>query len=176
MLRQKESGGTHSLIFLHLPYIYDGGAIMGKNNIVKLVTQFSKPLITELGYKLIKVEYVKEDNDWFLRFYIDHMGGITIEDCERVSDVLSKELDKWDFIQQHYFLEVSSAGLDRELHDLEDIKIHLNENSIVTLNNGEVIEGILYKLENNILYLNDGNNIKIIPMVDIKKIKLKFIF
>ncbi|MDI6602436.1 MAG: ribosome maturation factor RimP [Thermoanaerobacteraceae bacterium] len=149
---------------------------MSKNKIVDIVSQFSRPIISEMGYKLIKVEYVRESNTWVLRLYIDKKGGITIEDCEHVSNVISKELDIRDIIPQHYFLEVSSAGLERELYDEEDIRMHLNDNAVIKLNNGEIIEGLIHNFENNTVYLDDGKDIKAISMNGIKKIKLKFKF
>ncbi len=148
---------------------------MNKNNIVNLVTEFSTPIVEEMGYKLIKIEYIKENNTWILRIYIDKKGGITIEDCEHVSNTIGDRLDELDVIPQRYCLEVSSAG-ERELQNVEDIKMHLNENSIVKLINGDLIEGILNNAEDNIIYLSVGDNIKAIQMENIKKIKLKFIF
>ena len=61
------------------------------------------------------IEYVKEGSDWYLRAYIDKEGGVTINDCESVSRALSDELDKADFIEDAYILEVSSPGLGRTL-------------------------------------------------------------
>ena len=44
-----------------------------------------EPLISELGFELVDVEYVKEGGTWYLRVYIDKPGGITVDDCEAVS-------------------------------------------------------------------------------------------
>ena len=37
------------------------------------------------------------------------------DDCEKVSRFLSEKLDELDPIEQNYYLEVSSPGMDREL-------------------------------------------------------------
>ena len=63
--------------------------------------------------EIYDVEYVKEGSDWYLRAYIDKEGGVTIEDCEKVSRDLSDKLDEADFIKDPYILEVSSPGLGR---------------------------------------------------------------
>lgn len=73
------------------------------------------PIAEKLGVSIYDVEYVKEGSDWYLRAYIDKEGGVDINDCEKVSRALSDELDKEDFIDDAYILEVSSPGLGRIL-------------------------------------------------------------
>ena len=73
------------------------------------------PIAERFGVRIYDIEYVKEDSDWYLRAYIDKTGGVTIMDCENVSRALSDELDKKDFIEDAYILEVSSPGLGRAL-------------------------------------------------------------
>lgn len=71
--------------------------------------------IQELGYILYDVEYVKEGKDYFLRIYIDSDNGISLDDCELVSNNITELLDKEDYIKEQYFLEVSSPGVERVL-------------------------------------------------------------
>lgn len=73
------------------------------------------PVLAECGFTLWDVEYVKEGSNWYLRVYIDKEGGITVDDCERISRPLSDWLDQEDFIEDSYILEVSSPGLGRPL-------------------------------------------------------------
>lgn len=54
------------------------------------------------------VEYVREVGVWYLRAYIDKEGGIAVDDCEIISRKLGEWLDKEDFIDDSYILEVSS--------------------------------------------------------------------
>ena len=94
-----------------------------------------RPVIEELGYELVYVEYVKEGQDWFLRFFIDRPEGIFIEDCEKVSRHVEVLLDEKDYVKAQYILEVSSLGLERPLRNEQDF-----------LNNiGEIIEVSLFK-------------------------------
>lgn len=71
--------------------------------------------INKLGYTLYDVEYVKEGKEYFLKVFIDNSKGITIEDCELVSNSITDILDKEDYIKEQYFLEVSSPGVERIL-------------------------------------------------------------
>jgi len=63
----------------------------------------------KLGYNLYDVEYIKEGKDYFLRIYIENDRGISLEDCEKVSNSITDILDEKDYIQEQYFLEVSST-------------------------------------------------------------------
>ncbi len=84
--------------------------------------------ITEVNHvEIYDVEYVKEGSDWYLRCYIDKEGGVNIDDCEAVSRALSDELDREDFIEDAYILEVSSPGLGRTLKKDKHLQKSLNE-------------------------------------------------
>ncbi|MCF0143565.1 MAG: ribosome maturation factor RimP [Firmicutes bacterium] len=100
--------------------------------------------LDENGYELYHSEFVKEGKDWFLRVYVDLAAGkdaegndvyISTEDCEKVSRYLSEKLDEADPIEQNYYLEVSSPGMDRPLIKPEHYKRYV----------GEEIELKLYK-------------------------------
>ena len=78
------------------------------------------PVLEQHQFELVDVEYVKEAGSWYLRVYIDKEGGITVDDCEVISRLLGEWLDKEDFIEDSYILEVSSPGLGRPLKKEKD--------------------------------------------------------
>jgi ribosome maturation factor RimP len=80
------------------------------------------PILDGKGFELWDIEYVKEGSDYYLRAYIDKEGGITIDDCVEVSRALSDELDREDYIEEAYILEVSSPGLGRTLKKDRDFE------------------------------------------------------
>lgn len=84
-------------------------------------------IVEEYGFELVDVEYVKEGSTWYLRSYIDKPGGISIDDCEKVSRRLSDLLDQEDFIEDAYIMEVSSPGLGRPLKKEKDFRRSLGE-------------------------------------------------
>ena len=101
---------------------------MGKKKITDVVTELAGEYLSENGYELYNTEFVKEGRDWFLRVYVDLIQPakdsqtdgkepryISTEDCEKVSRFLSEKLDESDPIEQNYYLEVSSPGMDRPL-------------------------------------------------------------
>ena len=81
--------------------------------------------IQKLGYNLYDVEYVKEGKDYYLRIYIDNEKGITLDDCEKVSNSITDILDETDYIKEQYFLEVSSPGVERVLKKDKHLKNNL---------------------------------------------------
>ena len=74
-----------------------------------------EPTVKELGYELYEVEYQKEFDNWVLTLYIDRPGGVSLDDCELVSNAVDLILDEADPIDQAYYLSVSSLGIDRPL-------------------------------------------------------------
>lgn len=78
------------------------------------------PVIEQNAFELVDVEFVKEGANWYLRLYVDKEGGITIDDCELVSRAMSDILDREDYIEESYILEVSSPGLGRPLKKEKD--------------------------------------------------------
>ena len=86
----------------------------------KRAEELLAPIMEENNFELVDVEYVKEAGNWYLRFYIDKEGGITVDDCEAVSRIFSDKLDELDFIEDAYIMEVSSPGLGRPLKKEKD--------------------------------------------------------
>lgn len=78
-------------------------------------TALLQPIAEKHQVEIYDVEYVEEANEWYLRAYIDKEGGVTIDDCEAVSRELSDALDVDEYINDAYYLEVSSPGLGRTL-------------------------------------------------------------
>lgn len=92
------------------------------------------PVIQELGYDVVEVEYIKKSDGMNLTFYIDSDNGIQIEDCEKVSkeiDSVLEELDPTD--DQPYILSVSSPGIDRPLKSDRDFARNIGKEIEVTL-------------------------------------------
>lgn len=89
------------------------------------IEQLVEKLVEEnipADYELVDVEYVKEGSLKFLRIYIDKESGITLNDCQILSRIISDKLDEIDPIEENYMLEVSSPGLDRQLKKDKDFE------------------------------------------------------
>ena len=82
---------------------------------LQILNELLQPLVEDLGYEFIGLEYNPNPKHSVLRIYIDHENGVGIQDCETVSRETAALLDVKDPIRSHYNLEVSSPGLDRPL-------------------------------------------------------------
>jgi len=100
-------------------FFYKGWYDMA-GEVVERVTSIAVPLLTELGLELVDVEFRREAGGWILRLYLDRRGGVTLGDCQRVSEELSDLLDVEKLIDHPYTLEVSSPGLNRPLRRESD--------------------------------------------------------
>lgn len=123
------------------------------------VENLIKEKIEKLGYELYDVEYAKEAKNFFLRIYIESEKGISLEDCEKVSNEINEPLDKSNIISEQYFLEVSSTGVEKVLRKDE----HLQKNI------GEEIEVKLFKKDEN----GSKNYIGILKSFNDKEIKIE---
>ena len=85
------------------------------SRLTEQVAALALPIVEEEGCTLWDVEYVKEAGSRYLRVFIDREGGVSIDDCERISRRLDPVLDEADPIAESYIFEVGSAGADREL-------------------------------------------------------------
>lgn len=125
--------------------------------IEELVLKMAEPFAENEGVEIYDVEFKKEGKDWFLRVYLFSDKGITIENCEAVSRALSDELDRVDPIEQGYYLEVSSPGLDRVLSKDKHFEGAVGEKIQVKLyeaiDGEKIICGVLQKYENKTIYL-----------------------
>jgi ribosome maturation factor RimP len=86
-----------------------------KQSTAEIAEKLIEPVLAELGLELWDVRFEKEGSSWFLRYFIDRDGGVTIADCENASRAVEKLLDEADPIEQSYILEVSSPGVERLL-------------------------------------------------------------
>ena len=130
-----------------------------KKNIESIVEELVLPIVDAKNIELVDVEYVKEAGQFYLRIYLEKEGGITLDDCEAVSREINPILDEKDPIEENYFLEVCSPGLDRPLKQEKDFIRYA----------GRDVEIKLYKplngtkqLEGELVGLTEDKKIKVI--------------
>ncbi len=150
-------------------------------NIAERVEALVSPVITEMGYRVWDVEYVKEGAEWYLRITLDSDNGIDINDCEKVSRAVSPMLDEEDPIEDFYYLEVHSPGLERvlrkEAHFLASIGSEI-EIRLFTAdeNKKKAYTGKLTAFENDTVIFDDNGETRSIPMNKISKVQTLFDF
>lgn len=103
------------------------------SKITDRVFALAKPVVEEEGCSLWDVEYLREAGTWYLRVFIDKEGGVSIDDCERISRRLDPILDEADPVPESYVFEVGSAGADRELKRPSDFALFMGSEVEVKL-------------------------------------------
>ena len=170
---------------------------MARKKITEVTAELLSDFLKQEWYVLYNCEFVKEVRDWFLRVYIDFEDYgtpsegekaryIGTEDCEKVSRYLSEKLDEADPVEQNYFLEVSSPGMDRPLISREHFIRYIGSAVEIKLYKGidgtKNIEGILESYEqdeetrdNDIINVQADDRKWILKRKDIAKAQLAVI-
>ncbi|AYD40067.1 ribosome maturation factor RimP [Clostridium fermenticellae] len=107
---------------------------MSKDSLKDRLGDLVEPIVSELGFDLYHLEFVKEGKENYLRVYIDKEdGNISLDDCEKVSRAVSDMLDLEDPIKDSYYLEVSSPGIERTLYTEEHLKRYIGSDVSIKL-------------------------------------------
>lgn len=142
--------------------------------------QLLAPITERFGVEIYDIEYVKEGSDWYLRAYIDKPEGVNITDCENVSRALSDELDKEDFIEDAYILEVSSPGLGRTLkkdkHLAKSIGEEVEIKTYKPIDKQKEFQGILKAFDAETITLEAEKEEHVFARNEIALIRLAFHF
>ncbi|WHE08135.1 ribosome maturation factor RimP [Thermoanaerobacterium thermosaccharolyticum] len=145
------------------------------SKIEELTRNLVAPAIEKNNFELVDVEYKKEGNNWYLRVYIDKNGGVSLDDCQIISEYLSEKLDEVDPIENSYILEVSSPGIDRPLktqRDFDKFKGSLVEVSLYQpIDKKKKYEGELVGLINDKVVITDNGKRKEFDIKDISLVK-----
>jgi ribosome maturation factor RimP len=93
---------------------------MDPRSVAERVREIAEQAATDHGLELVHAEVAGPEGHPIVRLFIDKPGGVTHNDCSKVSNQLSTVLDVEDFIHSAYVLEVSSPGLERGLYKRAD--------------------------------------------------------
>lgn len=148
--------------------------------VTKQVADLVKPILDEMGFELVDVEYLSKYGRWVLRLYIDKQGGVTIDDCARVSGEIGDLIDVKDIIKHGYILEVSSPGLNRPLKKERDfiratgkrVKVRM----VTPVNGRRNFTGYLKNFEDGTLYVEAEGTLVALPWLEVDKANLVYEF
>jgi ribosome maturation factor RimP len=137
---------------------------------------FLEGFFKERDLDFVELIYRYEGQDLYLRVLVDKFnGGITMDECAGLNRELGALLDEKNILESRYILEVSSPGLDRILKTENDFRRVLNKRVRFFLNdyiNAKLEwEGAVNKVENSAVFVDTGNGIIEVPLVNINKAK-----
>jgi ribosome maturation factor RimP len=86
------------------------------------IIELLEPYLRLQGVELVELQLQQQKGRWLVRVFADMAGGISLEDCRRLSAEIGQLLEAEDIIPTSYILEVSSPGLDRPLRTGRDFQ------------------------------------------------------
>ena len=95
---------------------------MQRETLSQHVSEAIKSFLDTQGVEFVELQLQQHKGRWLVRVFVDHHGGISLEDCRRLSFEIGQLLDAENLIPASYVLEVSSPGLDRPLKNLRDFR------------------------------------------------------
>jgi ribosome maturation factor RimP len=108
-----------------------------------------EPALARLGYEVYDLQVLGRDPGGIVRLTLDSEPGISLDDCERASNIVSAVLDQADPFNGRYTLEVSSPGAERQLESQRDYQRQLGHTVRVRYREGEgeaVLQGRLVEV------------------------------
>ncbi|VAX20874.1 Bacterial ribosome SSU maturation protein RimP [hydrothermal vent metagenome] len=143
-----------------------------------------KPVVEGEALELVDIEITGRGKTPVLRIYIDKDGGVTVEDCAKVSQQAELALTAENFMNGSYTLEVSSPGLTRPLKKPADFKRAVGslaclvlKNMVAGVDSGKALGVITGANDAGVTFeLKDGGKSVEIPYPDIKKANLEIEF
>ena len=126
-----------------------------KNKIIEKGYVLAKACADELSLEIVSVDYVFENGIKILRVIATDENGLTIDQASKLNELISLKLDEDDFIDEEYYLEVSSEGIEKELRNDKDIADsvgkYVNARFYEKIDNFKEVEGDLVNFEDGIL-------------------------
>jgi ribosome maturation factor RimP len=140
-----------------------------------------EPPIEALGYELVDIEFARGAGGGVLRIFIDaakgRPGGVTVDDCARVSQAVSGILETDDPIKGHYTLEVSSPGFDRILRTAAHFERFVGERIFaelkVPIEGRRRYVGVLKSVAGGTIVVEVDGNDHGLPLERIQKARLR---
>lgn len=159
----------------------DRGGLVSRD--AETLYQEIKPLVGEADASLALVDVAWLPSRGAARLQVliaRRNGGISLDDCQRVTERLNEFLDHYDPHSGAYVLEVSSPGLDRVLRRRDEYDIFAGREVLLTVvqpdGHTAQLEGRLLQIEGDRVHVDHGSEVRQIPFEAIKKAKLSFKF
>ena len=97
------------------------------NEVSKRAEELFAPILNENGYEIVEIRFDKQFGEDTLTVFVYKKGGITLEDCEKINELLDPVLDENDLTDgKPYTFNVSSPGLDRPVVTDDDFRRSLD--------------------------------------------------
>ena len=138
-----------------------------------------EPIVREEGLELLDVVWTLDHGRQILRVLLDKEGGgVTVDDCTRVSHAIEDVIEVEELIPRKYDLEVSSPGLNRPLlkpaHFEKVVGKIIRVKTDVPLEGRQNYCGILNRISGDIFFVEIDKKEYAIPFERVDKANLEY--
>jgi ribosome maturation factor RimP len=146
---------------------------MPEEDLIARIEAVIQPVLVSHRVELVDLDWRGHGPRGVLRLFIDKPGGVSIEDCERVSREVGDVLEVASLIAERYDLEVSSPGLDRLLRTEREYRWAVGKRVRCALGDGRDVRGRLAEVDAGRLVVEtDGGRLDL-PRGDVRKARLE---
>jgi ribosome maturation factor RimP len=145
---------------------------MPEEDLIARIEDTVVPVLRGHGVELVDLDWRGHGPRGVLRLFIDKPGGVSIEDCERVSREVGDVLDVANLIAARYDLQVSSPGLDRTLRTEREYRWAVGKSVRCWLDGREVLGRLVAVEAERLTVATDDGRVDL-PRVDVRKARLE---
>ena len=143
---------------------------------LKTIEQTVAKALESEHVELVDLVIQNQGRKKLLQFFVDKVGGVTLDDCGALTDKIDAILEMENLIEGAYILEVSSPGVNRVLKKPAHFKQFISQRIKVVLKvpleGRGFFTGVIAQADDNAFVLDDGTNQYRFAYDNIKKANL----
>jgi len=152
---------------------------MRDEHLLNKIRDIISGIFRENKIELIDITYKRETGRKVLKILADTESGITMDECAKMNEIIGEVLNRENFIDENYILEISSPGLDRPLRTKQDyLRIKGKRIRVYTFalidGRKEFVGSLKTVDDNNITISSDDARLTNIPLDKISKATLDY--
>ncbi len=133
-----------------------------------------KAIIKDEGHNLYSINYIFEDGEEIMQVnIINKENPLNLDECVKITKLIEPIFETYG-INEHYRIEVGSAGIERSIKDMEQWKFNIGDNVKIKLEKKSIKAKLLAVEENYVLVNKNGKEEKI-QFGDILKARTYFV-
>ena len=137
------------------------------------IRRLAEPVLEAGSAELVELTVHRHGQQLMVRLLVDKVGGVTIQNCARLNQLIGQALDASNLITESYTLEVSSPGLDRPLVSTRDFERAIGEDVdlalIEAMHGAKQVTGTLLAVqEEAVVLITRAGNVTI-PLTNIQR-------
>lgn len=129
---------------------------------IKTIEEVVSKALDAQNVELVDLVIQNQGRKKVLQFFVDKVGGVTLDDCGELTDKIDAILEMENLVEGAYILEVSSPGINRPLKKPAQYKRFVGERVKIVLkiplDGRGFFTGVIASADDNGFVLDDGTN------------------